>query len=114
MKMTNPKHRRRIRYVVVGLGHIAQVALLPALVKGGAVQRIDEMTGALLRFPEEGRLAEFTSSFGAAEERATAMTVPALGMPQMDFAVIPGETWINPWNDSVELILIDDTSANFR
>ena len=28
--MTNSKHRRRIRYAVVGLGHIAQVAVLPA------------------------------------------------------------------------------------
>ena len=28
--MTNSKHRRQIRYAVVGLGHIAQVAVLPA------------------------------------------------------------------------------------
>jgi glucose-fructose oxidoreductase len=28
--MTNSKHRRKIRYAVVGLGHIAQVAVLPA------------------------------------------------------------------------------------
>src|SRR6266480_4180286 len=30
MKMTASKHRRQIRYAVVGLGHIAQVAVLPA------------------------------------------------------------------------------------
>ena len=28
--MTNSKHRRKILYAVVGLGHIAQVAVLPA------------------------------------------------------------------------------------
>src|SRR5260221_3810018 len=28
--MTNSKHRRKIRYAVIGLGHIAQVAVLPA------------------------------------------------------------------------------------
>ena len=28
--MTNSKHRRQIRYAVVGLGHITQVAVLPA------------------------------------------------------------------------------------
>src|SRR5258707_7118581 len=30
MKMTTSKHRRQIRYAVVGLGYIAQVAVLPA------------------------------------------------------------------------------------
>src|SRR5678810_428499 len=30
MKMTKSKHSRKIRYAVVGLGHIAQVAVLPA------------------------------------------------------------------------------------
>src|SRR5881227_3651180 len=30
MKTTASKHRRQIRYAVVGLGHIAQIAVLPA------------------------------------------------------------------------------------
>src|SRR5678809_1556147 len=36
MKMTKSKHSRKIRYAVVGLGHIAQVAVLPAFTHAGA------------------------------------------------------------------------------
>jgi predicted dehydrogenase len=97
----------KVRYAVVGLGYIAQIAVLPAFAKaknselvalvsddpkklaklGNAAryifqaepvevfawsanngekrfEEVDEMSSAILRFPDE-RLASFTSSFGA-------------------------------------------------
>jgi predicted dehydrogenase len=82
----------KVRYAVVGLGHIAQVAILPAFAHARRARalfaaeptevfawsantgekrfrEVDEMTAAVLRFPGE-RLATFTCSLGAADVSA--------------------------------------------
>jgi hypothetical protein len=104
---TNPhdtpqSNSKRVRYAVVGLGYIAQAAVLPAfkhaqenselvaLISDDDTKRaklarfndVSEMSCALMRFAGD-RLAEFTCSFGAAD-RSGYEVVGTEGVLKMD------------------------------